>query len=141
MVSKGRLAAASQVATPQGVMPASQLRVGMQAWAVSTTGQITLTEILANEPVPATVDIARILTRSSEVLAPAASYLAGAKGPVAAGALSPGPHALELVAPGDLPPPSSEPRPLEGIDSMLAVIPEEMANLTELRERLRRADG
>lgn len=138
MVSQGRIAAASHVATPEGPVAAHRLCPGMEIWGVSRSGELAPAVVASCDPVSAPVELVRVLTRVGDVLAVASSQLAGAQGPVSADGIRPGPRALELLSPGDVPRATGRPLPLEGVGATVAVIPEETSNPAALAAVLRR---
>lgn len=140
VVSAGQLAADSQVATPAGPRRVRELQPGMEVWAVTAAGETRPARVRTAESVSTPVPLVRILTGRGEILAPEAAHLAGAQGPVAASEIRPGPRSLELLAPADLPGATTTPAPLEGLTGLVAVVPEEIADLRGIKSALARAN-
>jgi hypothetical protein len=110
----------------------------MEIWGVNRRGELAPSVVAACDPVPAPVEFIRILTRVGDVLVTPSSQLAGSQGPVSAGQIRPGPRSLELLSPGDVPRAIGCPVPLDGVDTKIVAIPEEVANPVALSAMLQR---
>jgi hypothetical protein len=139
LVSAGRFAAASQIATPSGPIAAEFIEVGTEIWAVGEAGEMRTATVVRLERVSNPESLTQVLTRAGDVLATSSSQLASAQGPVRADDIRPGPRSLELVGPGDLPRAVGNPVPLEGLDGFTFVIPQEIASPGEIERALSRA--
>jgi hypothetical protein len=108
----------------------------MEVWGLSHTGQLARIKVTAFLPANDPVPLVRVLTRAGDLLAPPDAYVASFNGPIAAGELRPGQRVLELAHPGDIPLAEGAASNLRELSGYVAVIPEEVANTSELSAQL-----
>lgn len=119
-------------------MPARRLRPGVRVWALNASGVLRLADVAECHPSTEGC-LLSVRTRAGEILVPPDVQLAGARGPVAARDVRPGPRRIEALRPGQVPTELPPPAPLEGLDGHIAVVPNEHCDFGRLSTLLRDA--